>query len=80
MLKDDLDNVILEADRFLKRAIDLRRCTEMAREEHPDHYKKYRLDQGLHKTYHSKTSAAVKRSAIDLKNELSKLNRGVDHA
>lgn len=73
----DLNEVIAEAERFLKKARILKDCTESANDDSRDrsHYLKYGYDDGVCTIAPSRTRAAVKRSAIDLKNVLTICNK-----
>jgi len=75
--KQYVDDAIAEAYRFIKKAEELQKCTASAELKFKDHYEKYGYDKGLNNGWvgPSKTRAAVKRAAIDLKHELTKLNK-----
>lgn len=79
MTQQDLENAVLEADRFLEKCKDLLRCTHSADNyKSRGHIEEFGYDLGLNpRSSTSKRRAAVKRAAIDLKNELSKLNKPV---
>ena len=63
---DDLNDIIAETERFLKKANTLRDCTESSIKKKDGHYEKFGYDLGVSKGWQkSKTRAAVKRSAID---------------
>jgi hypothetical protein len=73
---DDLNNIIAETERFLKKAKTLRECTESSIKKKDGHYQKFGHDAGVYKgCQQSKTRAAVKRAAIDLKNVLTLCNK-----
>jgi len=72
---DDLNNIIAETERFLKKAKTLRECTESSVKKKDGHYQKFGYDAGVESFRGSKTRAAVKRSAIDLKNVLTLCNK-----
>jgi len=71
----DLNEVIAEAERFLKKARILKDCTMSANDRKKGHQIKYGYDSGVCTVHNSRTRAAVKRSAIDLKNVLTICNK-----
>tara|TARA_R100000655_G_scaffold15789_5_gene34837 strand:- start:160 stop:393 length:234 start_codon:yes stop_codon:yes gene_type:complete len=77
MTQQDLEIVILEADRFLEKAKELLRCTHSADNyTSGTHYQEFKYDLGLNsKSQISKRKAAVKRAALDLRQELLKVTK-----
>jgi hypothetical protein len=84
MRDSDLEEAINEAKRFIKKAEDLIKCTETAKAlkekgkgvwSDEKRYKIYGMDEGNSNWSPSRTRGALKRSAIDLRQSLVKINK-----
>ena len=84
MTNQDILETIEEAKRFISRASILIECTESAEAlkskgitlwNNKERYRKYGMDAGNSEWYPSRVRGALKRSAIDLRQSLIKINK-----